>query len=85
MKISWGDALPVWWSIFWRGLIYGFIGGFVLGFVGGVIAALLSTPEKAVLFGMVGGYIAAIPASMLAVKQAIARHLPALAAMAVRV
>lgn len=84
MKVTWGDALPVWWSICWRGFIYGFLGGFALGFMGGVIAALIGAPEKAVIFGMAGGYIAALPASLLAVKQAITRHLPSLAALAAR-
>jgi hypothetical protein len=30
---------------------------------------------------LIGGYIASIPASMLAVKQAITKHLPALASL----
>lgn len=81
MNISWGKALSVWWSIAWRGVIYGALGGFVLGFIGGVMAALMHSPERAPLYGMIGGYIASIPASMLAVKQAISKHLPALAAL----
>ena len=81
MNISWGKALSVWWSIAWRGTIYGALGGFVLGFIGGFMAALMHAPEKAQFYGMIGGYIAAIPASMLAVKQAITKHLISLAAL----
>ena len=82
VNVPWGDALTLWWSFFWRALIFGFIAGFVFGFIGGVIAALLSAPEQAVVFGMIGGYIAAIPASMLAIKQAISKNLRRLATYA---
>ncbi|HEX5304761.1 MAG TPA: hypothetical protein VFW82_01600 [Dyella sp.] len=82
MDISWGKALPVWWSIAWRGVIYGVLGGFILGFIGGFWAAIMHSPERAPLYGLIGGYIASIPASMLAVKQAISKHLPALATLA---
>ncbi|MHA6204871.1 hypothetical protein ACXU4B_10635 [Dyella soli] len=82
MSITWGKTVSVWWSAAWRGGIYGFIGGFVLGFIGGVTAAVLHTPEKAPIYGMVGGYIAAIPASMLGLKQALSKHLASLAAIA---
>jgi hypothetical protein len=39
-------------------------------------------PQKAALYGAIAGYIAAIPASMLALKQALGKHLPSLAALA---
>jgi hypothetical protein len=45
------------------------------------MAAMLQSPERASLYGMIGGYIASVPASMLAVKQAISKHLPALTAL----
>jgi uncharacterized YccA/Bax inhibitor family protein len=81
MHVSWQKALPVWWSIAWRGVLYGALGGFVLGFIGGFMAALMHSPGRARLYGMAGGYIAGVPASMFAVKQAISKHLPALAAL----
>ena len=82
MSITWGKTVSVWWSAAWRGGLYGFVGGFILGFIGGFAAALLHTPEKAALFGAIGGYIAAIPASMLGLKQALSKHLASLAAIA---
>ena len=81
-EITWGQALPVWWSVVWRGFIYGLAGGFALGFIGGFIAALIGAPEKAALWGTIGGYIAGIPASMLAVKQAMSKHLLSLVRIA---
>jgi Mg/Co/Ni transporter MgtE len=82
MTVPWGKALPFWWSVVWRGTLYGVLGGIVLGAIGGALAAMLHTPEKATTFGSVGGYIAGIPASMLGVKQALSKHLTSLAAFA---
>ena len=82
MRVTWSKTVSVWWSAAWRGFIYGFIGGFALGFIGGVAAAIMHTPEKASIYGMIGGYVAAVPASMLGLKQALTKHLASLAAIA---
>ena len=79
MDISWGTALVVWWSFAWRAFIYGAIAGFILGFVGGVVAGILQDAENAMLYAAIGGYIGGIPASMLAIKQALQKHIEMLA------
>ena len=81
MALSWSNTLPAWWSFFWRAVLYGFLLGLVFGFFGGVLAAIMGTPNKAASFGAVAGFIAGIPASMLAFKQALVRHLSRLAAL----
>lgn len=83
VNVPWEDALALWWSFFWRALIFGLMAGIVFGFIGGVIAVLISGPEQSAVFGMIGGYIASIPASMLAIKQAISKHLMRLATHAI--
>jgi len=80
--ISWSKALPVWWSLWWRSVLYGAVLGFFLGFVGGFAVTILGQPEAASTAGMIGGYLGSIPASMLAVKQALEKHLSRLAAIA---
>lgn len=82
--VAWGDALSLWWSIAWRGFIFGLIGGFILGFIGGFTAGVVGAPEYAEAWGIVGGYMASIPASMAAVKFAIPKHLNSLARYAAR-
>lgn len=79
VSIPWNEALSIWWSIAWRGFIFGLLGGFVLGFVGGFTAGAIGAPEYAEAWGVIGGYIASIPASMLAVKLAIPKHMARLA------
>jgi hypothetical protein len=82
VKIGWRPALGVWWSAGWRGVLYGLVGGFVLGAIFGLIAGFVGKPEQAALYGAVGGYIVSVPATMLALKQALEKHLLALAAIA---
>lgn len=82
MNVDWGTALKVWWSATWRGFLYGLAGGLVLGFVAGMVAGMRGEPDMAADYGSIAGYIAAIPASMLALKQALAKHLTSLAALA---
>lgn len=82
MQISWRTALSVWWSVAWRGAIYGFVGGCVLGAIGGFVAAISGSPEKATDYGTIGGWIASLPASILALKHALPKHLVRLADIA---
>lgn len=77
--LKWNSAFAVWWSFMWRAMIYGMLLGALLGGIAGFFAG---TPERGALFGGIAGYIGTIPASMLALKQALTKHLAALAALA---
>ncbi len=76
--LSWNGVLSVWWSFMWRAVIYGMLVGALLGSIAGLFAG---TPERGAFFGAIVGYIGTIPASMLALKQALTKHLAALAAL----
>ena len=78
VTIEWNRVLPVWWSFFWRALIYGLVGGFVLGAILGGIAGATGHLDMAKFYGSIGGYVASIPASMLALKQTLTLHLRSL-------
>ncbi|MDR7134049.1 hypothetical protein J2X06_002928 [Lysobacter niastensis] len=80
-KLSISETLPVWWSFVWRATIYGFVFGVLLGAIGGVFAAVRGVPEQAQMYGAALGYLGTIPASMLALKQALSKHLVSLAAL----
>jgi hypothetical protein len=82
VTIGWDKTIPVWWSFFWRALIYGVAAGFVLGFIAGFGAAMMHSPQNARFAGMIAGYIGSIPASMFAFKQALTKHVASLVAIA---
>jgi hypothetical protein len=82
VNFSWGKAIAVWWSIVWRGFLYGVLGGCVLGFAGGIIAVYLHCPEKTTTYGAVGYYLGSLLACLFAFKQGLSKHLVSLAALA---
>ena len=75
MKLSWKQTMPVWWSFVWRATIYGALLGTVLGFFAGTYAGLSGVPDREVLYGVIAGSLGTIPASMLALKQALGKNL----------
>lgn len=75
MKLSWKQTMPVWWSFVWRATIYGALLGTVLGFFAGTYAGLSGVPDREVLYGAIAGWLGTIPASMLALKQALGKNL----------
>jgi outer membrane lipoprotein SlyB len=78
VEISWKRTLSVWWSFVWRSAIYGFVGGALLGAVSGAIAGATGHLDMARLLGMLGGYIAGMGLSIIAMKQTLEKHLPLL-------
>ena len=78
MQLSWKQTMPVWWSFFWRALVYGILRGAALGFLAGLYATFLGVPDKGGLYGGTAGRFATIPASMLALKQSTSKHFSAL-------
>ena len=82
MSLKWNRLLPVWWSFFWRATIYGGVGGAILGALFGIIAGITGHLDKASFVGNIGGYIATVPASMLALRQTLNVHLGSLTSLA---
>jgi uncharacterized membrane protein YeaQ/YmgE (transglycosylase-associated protein family) len=66
----------------WRASLYGVAAGAVLGLVAGIYAQASGHPEQGAIYGAIAGYLGTIPASMLAVKQALSKHLASLTSLA---
>jgi hypothetical protein len=82
VSLNWKRVLPVWWSFFWRGSIYGVIGSLALGALFGALAGVTGHLDQAGFYGGVGASVAGIPASMLALKQTLNVHLGSLISLA---
>lgn len=72
--MTYGDALPIWWSMIWRWFLGGAIAGSLAGFVAGFLAALLGNPEAGGLWGGIAGTITSIPVSLWAMRAALNKH-----------
>lgn len=70
-KITFGELLSIWWAFCWRGTVLGILFGGVLGALGGFVTGLLGHPENGAVVGAVMGYLAAFPASFLALKNSL--------------
>jgi hypothetical protein len=76
--LGWNKALSVWWSFMWGAMVFGVLLGALLGGIAGGYVGATGHPEKGALYGAIAGWVATIPASMLALKQAISKHLVSL-------
>ena len=65
VELNWERAIKVWWSLFWRGVLFGGIAGFIAGFIVGFLGA----PNLGGLAGLVVG----IPIGMWVVKIILAK------------
>lgn len=74
MRLDWNTALSVWWSFLWRTTLYYALAGFSFGFLLAFITSVVNVPELADFYTTIAEYIALIPASMLAIKQALEKH-----------
>ena len=72
--MSYGEILPIWWSMVWRGFLAGAVIGFVIGFGVGFLAALLGNPDAAGPWGAIAGTLVSIPVSLWAMRAAINKH-----------
>ena len=72
--MTYGEVLPIWWSMFWRGVLGGVAAGLIAGGAAGFVAALLGHVDAAATWGEIAGAIVAIPVSLWAMRAAINRH-----------
>lgn len=64
LDVTWARALKVWWSLMWRGVLYGLVAGIGTGaIVGFVLAVVVYVAESAGLKGIgdpIGGLMSSI-------------------------
>jgi hypothetical protein len=82
VTLDWNRLFPVWWSFIWRMSLYVVICSLILGAILGGIASVTGHLDQAAFIGTIGAYVSGVPASMLALKQALKVHLGSLASMA---
>jgi hypothetical protein len=70
-QFHWREAMPVWWSIFWRAALYGVVGGHFIGDAARVIAIATGHWDAASTSGRIAGWLAACLFSIVAVKEAL--------------
>lgn len=69
VEITWMRAVKVWWSLVWRGILFGFLGGAGIGFILGLIMGLIKAdPQTIKTTCVIAGYIISIPIGIAVTK-----------------
>ena len=75
MKLTWAETLPVWGSFFWRAIIWGVLFGAGGGFIVGIATIVAGNPAAGPAWASIAGLIGWVPASMVAMKSTLEKHL----------
>lgn len=62
IEVTWSMAFRVWWSFFWRAMVFGLLAGMGIGIVIGFLGAVIGADKAAVsslsgLLGLVVGFV----------------------------
>ena len=69
LEVTFSRAMKVWWSLAWRGVLFGILAGGAAGFVIGMIGAAMHVPpEQMSRLGGLAGLIVGIPVGILVVQ-----------------
>jgi ABC-type dipeptide/oligopeptide/nickel transport system permease subunit len=69
IEVTWGHALKVWWSFFWRAVIFCAVAGFVLGFIIGIIGGIAGADHQVItMLSGFAGVIISLPVAIWVVK-----------------
>lgn len=75
VEVTWKRALKVWWSLMWRGLLFGFLAGAALGMLTGVILAMAgATSETVMLVGRIEGVMVGVLVGIAVTKHVLGKR-----------
>ena len=69
LDVTWARAARIWWSLAWRGIVFGALAGFVAGFVLSFALTALGTNRELIAIGsMVISIVVGIPVGIWVVR-----------------
>lgn len=72
--LSYEQIAPIWWSMFWRNTVFGFLAGGLAAFLVGLLAGSLGFSGNTQLVSAAVGFVAGVPVSVWAFRQALIKH-----------
>lgn len=75
VEATWGRVVKVWWSLAWRGILFGFLAGAGTGFVIGFLGAMDGMSRESIsLYSMVAGGAVGVPVGLWVVKTVLGKR-----------
>lgn len=75
IEVTWGRVVKVWWSLAWRGILFGFLAGAGAGFVIGFLGAMGGmSRESTSLYSMLAGGAVGVPIGLWVVKTVLSKR-----------
>ena len=69
IQVTWLRAFKVWWSLLWRGILFGFLAGAGVGFILGFFMGLAGVKSETIKnVCTIAGYIVSIPVGIMVTK-----------------
>lgn len=77
VEVTWARASRVWWSLFWRTVLFTFLGGFIVSSVLGFFLAQAGVdPETVFLVCQTSAFIVGIPIGIVITGVVLGRKFP---------
>lgn len=77
VEVTWARASRVWWSLFWRTVLFTFLGGFIVSSVLGFLLAQAGVdPETTFLVCQTCAFIVGIPIGILITGVVLGKRFP---------
>lgn len=75
VEITWGRVVKVWWSLAWRGILFGSLAGAGAGFVVGFVGAMGGMSRESIsLYSMLAGGAVGVAIALWVVKTVLGKR-----------
>ncbi|MFH1578291.1 MAG: hypothetical protein ABIC18_04405 [Candidatus Omnitrophota bacterium] len=75
VQITWLRAFKVWWSLLWRGVVFGILAGGATGFILGIFMGLARVDSETIKSTCaVVAYIVSVPVGIMVTKFVLKNH-----------
>ncbi len=84
LDMTWERVLAMWWSLAWRGTVFGMLLSLFLGFCGGFLVGFAGHPELGPAVGLILSWLGSMPLSVVLLRIVLSKKFPEFSVRLVR-